>query len=1226
RTFVQDAYAKWGITYLLLGGDTGEVPARMAWSGFYDGGRFLPVDMYFGCLDGTWNTDGDAVFGEATPADSPDLYAEVYVGRMPTSSVAEVVMMTGKVIAYETPADVSFGHRVLLLGEVLFPINWSPPTPITLNGADLTEWIYNTTLTEPGLDVVRMYETEEYFPGSVDEKRAAALDSLDTGFNHVIHVGHGYRFNMSVGDASIVNADADALTNGDRLSCLYFLNCTGAAYNYYCLAEHFWRNPNGGAVAVVGANESAFPNVSSAYMNEFYGLAFDSLVVNIGETFARSRLPRTGNAQAGDFADLWTHYIYTLLADPELPMWTHRPAIASVSHTAGVGVGKNSILVTVTSGGNPVPGATVCLSKGDDDYAVATTDVNGAAMVPFRAESAGVIDVVVTGHNLRRYDGTITVTTGGAYVRLAGMTVDDDNADGTSGNGDGAIDGGEIVDLTLSLKNTGTIPTGFVSLVLRSGDPGVTIADSLADAGVIGDGATVVASDAVRVTFDEGLPDVYAVPFTVVIQDDGTEAWRDEFKKEVHQPVLSLVTLRVDDTATGNGNGIVEAGEQFRLYYRVKNFGTGSYPGGAATASALGGFLITDGTDVYPPIPPLGEAENTDGFEMTEVIVVVENPLDIAITDSYGRLFQDVVELRVPSAPGAPVVDPSLGADRLQVSWDKSPSLDVTRYYLYRSTTPSGPWVRSNVDPVTHTVFLDRGLNSNSLYYFRTTAIDASGNESAVSATASGSTNPPQMTGFPLPLAQETATSPAVGDIDGDGDLEIVQCADKVYAFHADGSEVINGDGDPQTWGVLSPLGNSFVSHPALAQLDLAPGLEIIAASRDLKTVYVFNHLGALLPGWPRTVENTLRAGVVVGDMDGDNLPEVVAVDEKGVVYVWHADGSELIDGDLNPATPGVFFRMPNCTFNYSTPAMADLDNDGMEELIVGSQGDRLYVFNEDGSQPAGWPYVLSSDIAGSPAVGDVDDNGDLEIVINEGVGALRVLNHDGTQLYSLFFSNNPWNNFFASSPALGNVTGDARLEIFVARASGLVYGLQSNGNALPGWPKQYSTTTYTESSPIIADVDGDASPDIILGSETQFLMAWNVSGDPVAGFPLKTEDAMRGVPQLADVDLDGDIDLVAGGWDKGLYVWDFAGAWDDSKAPWPRFHANLHNNGLTGFVVPTPVTGAAFRYAALGKGMELVWTVSLNAGGLFNVSRAEVVAGETGPFHRVASAVGLTL
>jgi hypothetical protein len=51
-----------------------------------------------------------------------------------------------------------------VLGEVLFPTGWAPPQPITLNGADLTNPIYINDMQGPGLNVVRMYETEELFP------------------------------------------------------------------------------------------------------------------------------------------------------------------------------------------------------------------------------------------------------------------------------------------------------------------------------------------------------------------------------------------------------------------------------------------------------------------------------------------------------------------------------------------------------------------------------------------------------------------------------------------------------------------------------------------------------------------------------------------------------------------------------------------------------------------------------------------------------------------------------------------------------------------------------------------------------------------------------------------------------------------------------------------------------------------------------------------------------
>ncbi|HEU4365187.1 MAG TPA: C25 family cysteine peptidase, partial [Candidatus Krumholzibacteria bacterium] len=1225
RNFVADAYAKWGITWLLLGGDTDQVPVRMAWSVFYDDGRMLPVDMYFGCLDGDWNADHDAIFGEFA-TDEADLYAEVYTGRLPARSIAEAAVMTAKVMEYEKPSQPSYGKKILMLAEVLFPSNYHPGDPISQDGANLAEFIRLSYMTSPSLYVTRMYENYPAYPGALPETRLTAIDSLDAGYNHVVHIGHGFRFNMSVGDASIVNADADALTNTTRLANFNLLNCTACAYTYESLAEHYLRNPNGGAVSVVGANDSAFPNTALSYQAEFYELVLQSGVTSLGEVFALSREPRTPFALAADGADRWTHFVYTCLGDPEMPLWSETVAPLSASFPASVNKGTTQITVTVTSGGNPVESAVVCLSKDGDDYEVGTTDGAGQVTLSFRAESAGSIKVVATGHNYKRFDGAITVAGTGPYVMLNSVTIDDDAAGGTSGNGNGVIEAGETVDFALAFKNTGTSSTtGSLTVRLRSNDAGITVVDSTANLGTIAAGATVIATTGVRVTFAASLPDEYTVPFVTVVRVNAVETWRDEFKKEVHLGSLSLVNLRIDDTATGNGNGVVDAGEQFRLYYRVKNFGTGTWPGGSmAVADLDAGFNIISGADTYGAIPPLTAAENATGLLLVEPSVASEHRLRIQITDLYGRAYVDTVELRAPVPPTALLVDPGLGPDRLQVTWTASASPDAARYNLYRSTGAAGPFTKSNVDPVTHAYFVDTGLSATTKYYFKATTIDASGNESAMTAAFSGSTNPSQVVGFPIGLDLETASSPAVGDIDGDGLPEIVVGDRLLYAFHGDGGEVVDGDGSPVTWGVLSDQGQGFVSHVALAQLDGLPGLEIVAPSRDTKEVYVFRHTGDALAGWPRPVENPIRAGAVVGDIDGDGLPEeVVAIDEFGVLYVWRADGTEFFDGDANPATQGVFKRLTGATFQYSTPALADIDGDSRDEIIVGTQADQLYAFNQDGSNVPGFPVALGGDISGSPAVGDVDGDGDLEIVIGVNNGSVRAIHHTGTDLWLRFLPNAA---FFDPSPALADVDGDGKLETFIPSSNGKLYCITYTGADRTGFPVTFSATTSTESSPVIADVDGDGFVDVVLGSEEQSIWGWDRNGVVLEGFPLKTGDAMRGVPQLADVDLDGDTDLVAAGWDKNLYVWDFTGTWDDSKAPWPRFHANLHNNGRTGFSLPTPIGGAVFRYTALGKGMELVWTVSLNAGGLFNVSRAEVVAGETGPFHRVASAVGLTL
>ena len=280
RTFIIDAYQQWGIEWALLGGDANVIPVRFGAS-VYLGAKDIPVDMYFGCLDGDWNADHDEFFGET--ADQTDMFQEVYTGRLPAISVATASTLVSKMINYETPVDPSYTGKALMLAEVLFPIDWNGSQVIAQDGAEMAEFLWLSALNDPTLTVDKMYENYTPYPPATGETSAGAIAALNQGYDHVNHIGHGFRFNMSVGDGSVVNADADALTNTDRYSNMYLLNCTVFAYTYFCLGEHFLLNPNGGAVSVIGANESVYPLISQPYMNEYYNLVFDDDVEHIGE-------------------------------------------------------------------------------------------------------------------------------------------------------------------------------------------------------------------------------------------------------------------------------------------------------------------------------------------------------------------------------------------------------------------------------------------------------------------------------------------------------------------------------------------------------------------------------------------------------------------------------------------------------------------------------------------------------------------------------------------------------------------------------------------------------------------------------------------------------------------------------------------------------------------------------------------------------------------------------
>jgi hypothetical protein len=71
-------------------------------------------------------------------------------------------------------------------------------------------------------------------------------------------------------------------------------------------------------------------------------------------------------------------------------------------------------------------------------------------------------------------------------------------------------------------------------------------------------------------------------------------------------------------------------------------------------------------------------------------------------------------------------------------------------------------------------------------------------------------------------------------------------------------------------------------------------------------------------------------------------------------------------------------------------------------------------------------------------------------------------------------------------------------------------------------------------------------------------------------------KDSVRGTPAITDLDRNGDVEVIAVGYDKTVYVWDFATPYDDSRMPWPMFRANVHRNGRYGFDTTTPVTEVA--------------------------------------------------
>ena len=189
--------------------------------------------------------------------------------------------------------------------------------------------------------------------------------------------------------------------------------------------------------------------------------------------------------------------------------------------------------------------------------------------------------------------------------------------------------------------------------------------------------------------------------------------------------------------------------------------------------------------------------------------------------------------------------------------------------------------------------------------------------------------------GWPIKTEGIIFSSPAVGDINKDGKDEIIvglmYASDifpdpelgGLYVFDRNGNIL---PGWPQFKGY------NFWSSPSLGDIDNDGDLEIGASRLGFET-YLFHHDGTLVSGWPQSTSWNDYYSTIIGDVDGDQKPDLLTTAGNywygGGVYAWK-DNGQSISG------------FPKATeVDAQAPAViADIDNDGRVEVIASSDWD----------------------------------------------------------------------------------------------------------------------------------------------------------------------------------------------------------------------------------------------------------------------------------------------
>ncbi len=398
----------------------------------------------------------------------------------------------------------------------------------------------------------------------------------------------------------------------------------------------------------------------------------------------------------------------------------------------------------------------------------------------------------------------------------------------------------------------------------------------------------------------------------------------------------------------------------------------------------------------------------------------------------------------------------------------------------------------------------------------------------------------------------------------------------------------------PTSW--INALGGAVTTSPAIADLDADGDDEVVVGASDQKMIAVGGALGDTIPGWPVAVTGAVTSSPAVWDVDQDGLPEIIVGTNQGWIYAINGDGSFVpgwpvqltgaiygapaID-DLDPA-PGlecavgtagarvyvldhagtVLPGWPVTTRGEvrASPALHDLDGDGNGEIVVGALDSTVYVFRGDGSAFPGWPVAVGDIVIASAGVGDMDRDGAPDIVVGSYDQKIYGFSASGMPLagwpVSVFGS-------VRSAPALVDLVGnDGWLEAIVISDGPTVYVIRNDGSFAPGWPQALGG--QAPGGAVVADVDADGDLNVLALGSDRYL--WNFASNGVIrpGWPRLYEGYAAGGASLADADRDGRLELYFGSDSfRRLRCVDFGpGSYNPSRIPWPTFKGDFLRRG----------------------------------------------------------------
>lgn len=396
----------------------------------------------------------------------------------------------------------------------------------------------------------------------------------------------------------------------------------------------------------------------------------------------------------------------------------------------------------------------------------------------------------------------------------------------------------------------------------------------------------------------------------------------------------------------------------------------------------------------------------------------------------------------------------------------------------------------------------------------------------------------------------------AAGDIDNDGKDEIVfgcyRNDSNVYALNAEDGSLLwkyNTSGLQEGCNDAAPL---------IFDVDNDGRLDVVVASSCNPFTYCFDGLTGAVK-W-KTASRGSDSPPSVADIDGDGQNEILHGEMGGYILCLNAiDGSVkweiLVDPD---------------SWVQTAPTIVDLDGDGMLDFVAATwsfnDASKLYAYKGSDNSLL-WSLDMKGLVYHGTAVADIDNDGKTDLMLGDYSGTLWAVNAaDGSVKWTFNSAT-----YIGSPVVTGDLDDDGYCDIVFTSAS-KVYALKNDGSIL--W--QYDIPNFKQSfrGAALSDIDNDGLPDVIFGTQGGLLISLKgTNGSEISRVDLETHYgdvfSIDHAPVIADFDKDGILDafIVGGHTDYPEFSTNYGRGYAVSlgigKGPeWKMFQFDNHRTG----------------------------------------------------------------